>query len=119
MFRVGISVHTTNGSLSYSGLQNFIVLFMLYIEIDEYIFEDISITRSTLYNLESRLHDLYDRGSIFMASSSHLEGNNNSMQTCSCLKRVPCQTIKELSTIQPGFYLLVVHLIYKDYVYAY
>ena len=53
-----------------------------------------------------------------MASSSHLEGNNNSMQTCSCLKRVPCQTIKELSTIQPGLHLLVavVHLIYKDYV---
>ena len=38
-----------------------------------------------------------------MASSSHLEGNNNSMQPCIGLKRVPCQTIKELSTIQPGF----------------
>ena len=57
----------------------------------------------TQYNMESRVYDLFDRGSIFMASSSHLEGNNNSMQPCIGLKRVPCQTIKELSTIQSGF----------------
>ena len=57
----------------------------------------------TLCNLESHLYDLYDRGSIFIASSSHLEGNNNSMQPCIGLKRVPCQTIKELSTIRSGF----------------
>ena len=53
----------------------------------------------TQYNMESRVYDLFDRGSIFMASSSHLEGNNNSMQPCICIKRVPCQTIKELSKI--------------------
>ena len=85
---------------SYFGTSYFIVTLR---ELGKH-YENILVTQ---YNMESRVYDLFDRGSIFMASSSHLEGNNNSMQPCIGLKRVPCQTIKELSTIQSGFWLQI------------